>query len=145
MFAEMIKKKELREKLQQRQILKRDLNDGSGSASTNASDVQILEERSSAAFIQKSGEQQHPPSFRGAPQPQPTAETARSSASRGAPAGQNPPSAAAQAVTPHRPKGVKPPRPGMSSVKLIPMKCLAHFNVPGITCWDHFAIFACQH
>ena len=51
----MIKKKELREKLQQRQILKRDLNDGPP-IPINSGDIQILEERStsSSAFIQKS-------------------------------------------------------------------------------------------
>jgi hypothetical protein len=89
----------------------RDLPDGSTTTSTNASDIQILEERSSATFIQKVGPQPAPAISRGAPPPPPAPETVRS---RGAPVAQNPPSVAVHVATPQgqRAKGVKPPRPG---------------------------------
>ena len=112
----MIKKKELREKLQQRQILKRDLNDGPP-IPINSGDIQILEERStsSSAFIQKSTTPTSATtsSSRSAPLPP---DVPRSAGSRAAtanhthPPGVPPPTSNAQ--TPHRSKGVKPPRPG---------------------------------
>jgi hypothetical protein len=110
----MIKKKNLREKLQQRQNLKRDLNDPPANKTaplSRSSDIQILDERSStSSYIQKQTRGGAPPP------PQPSSrDHPRSSAQRGAPANQNhAPSAAQPAhsqIVP-RGKGVKPPRPG---------------------------------
>ena len=135
LFAEMIKKKNLREKLQQRQNQKRDLKDGSTpgkgaplpvppvTGHPRSSEIQILDERAnSAPYIQKPGA--HP--VRGVPAPsqqQSGPVPPVRSSQRGAPiANQNNlPGAAqpahAQVQTP-RGKSAKPPRPGTNLLSI---------------------------
>lgn len=122
----MIKKKNLREKLQQRQSLKRDLTDGpstkqqqSQNQSHTSADIQILDERSTSSYMQKtqtptSRQHQQPPQAPSSAGPQ------QRSSHRGHPTSvpsQNhqtpsvPPIQAGGPITP-KGKGVKPPRPG---------------------------------
>jgi hypothetical protein len=130
----MIKKKNLREKLQQRQNQKRDLKDGTAPGkgaplpvtpvgAPRSSEIQILDERAnSASYIQKPGA--HP--VRGVPVPPQLPSSGvvppTRSSQRGAsiPIQTNLPSAAppahTQLLTP-RGKGVKPPRPGTNLLK----------------------------